>query len=157
MELQISDGPDDAAGSDSLSEIKENTDTPEEVKDGASETSSKFFCYICNITCHNQLNFQSHMNGLPHQQKIMEIQHMSNVCLVTLLQRVQESLQGAHRDGEKRPGLQGWCSTYQTHFTTDVMEHRRSKEHKRCGRSSSSSCTVCKLHFRTQSLWSTCS
>ncbi len=54
VELQISDGPDDAAGSDSLTEIKENTDTPEEVKDGASETSSKFFCYICNITCHNQ-------------------------------------------------------------------------------------------------------
>ncbi|XP_016117920.1 uncharacterized protein [Sinocyclocheilus grahami] len=147
----IREGPDAAAaaGSDSVSEIKETADTPEELGDAAAETSNKFFCYICNITCHNQQSFQSHMNGLTHQQKMMEIQHMSNACLVTLLPRVQESLQGARRDGEKRPGLQRWCSTCQTHFTTNVMEHRRTKEHKRCSRSSSSSCTVCKLHFRT--------
>uniref|UniRef100_A0A671NU19 Cdkn1a interacting zinc finger protein 1a n=1 Tax=Sinocyclocheilus anshuiensis TaxID=1608454 RepID=A0A671NU19_9TELE len=146
----IREGPDAAAaGSDSASEIKETADTPEELGDAAAETSNKFFCYICNITCHNQQSFQSHMNGLTHQQKMMEIQHMSNACLVTLLPRVQESLQGARRDGEKRPGLQRWCSTCQTHFTTNVMEHRRTKEHKRCSHSSSSSCTVCKLHFRT--------
>uniref|UniRef100_A0A673HYR9 RNA-binding protein 20-like n=1 Tax=Sinocyclocheilus rhinocerous TaxID=307959 RepID=A0A673HYR9_9TELE len=146
----IREGPDAAAaGSDSVPEIKETADTPEELRDAAAETSNKFFCYICNITCHNQQSFQSHMNGLTHQQKMMEIQHMSNACLVTLLPRVQESLQGARRDGEKRPGLQRWCSTCQTHFTTNVMEHRRTKEHKRCSRSSSSSCTVCKLHFRT--------
>ncbi|XP_026099477.1 cdkn1a interacting zinc finger protein 1a isoform X1 [Carassius auratus] len=149
VEQQISDGPDENTVSDSVLEIKETSDTPEEVKDGETETSNKFFCYICNITCHNQQNFQSHMNGLTHQQKMMEIQHMSNACLVTLLPRVQETLQGAHRDGEKRAGLQRWCSTCQTHFTTNVMEHRRTTEHKRCIRSSSSSCTVCKLHFRT--------
>uniref|UniRef100_A0A9J7ZKN8 Cdkn1a interacting zinc finger protein 1a n=2 Tax=Cyprinus carpio TaxID=7962 RepID=A0A9J7ZKN8_CYPCA len=149
VEQQISDGPDDATRSDSVPEIKETTDAPEEVNDGATETSNKFFCYICNITCHNQQNFQSHMNGLTHQQKMMEIQHMSNACLVTLLPRVQESLQGARRDGEKRAGLQRWCSTCQTHFTTNVTEHRRTKEHKRCIHSSSSRCTVCKLRFRT--------
>lgn len=27
---------------------------PEELRDGTQETSNKFFCYICNITCHNQ-------------------------------------------------------------------------------------------------------
>ncbi|KAL0194453.1 hypothetical protein M9458_012749, partial [Cirrhinus mrigala] len=54
VEQQSSDGPDEAAGSDSAPEIKETTVTPEEVKDGAAETSNKFFCYICNITCHNQ-------------------------------------------------------------------------------------------------------
>ncbi|KTF71530.1 hypothetical protein cypCar_00049682, partial [Cyprinus carpio] len=73
VEQQISDGPDDATRSDSVPEIKETTDAPEEVNDGATETSNKFFCYICNITCHNQQNFQSHMNGLTHQQKMMEI------------------------------------------------------------------------------------
>ncbi|XP_067295859.1 cdkn1a interacting zinc finger protein 1a isoform X2 [Pseudorasbora parva] len=134
--------------SESPDEIKE-TETHEELKDEEPETSNKFFCYICNITCHNQQNFQSHMNGLTHQQKMMEIQHMSNACLVTLLPRVQESLQGARKDGEKRPGLQRWCSTCQTHFTSNVMEHRRTREHKRCSHSSSTSCTVCKMHFRT--------
>lgn len=129
-------------------EVKE-TSAHEELRDEGPETSNKFFCYICNITCHNQQNFQSHMNGLTHQQKMMEIQHMSNACLVTLLPRVQESLQGARKDGEKRPGLQRWCSTCQTHFTSNVMEHRRTREHKRCSHPSGTSCTVCKMHFRT--------
>lgn len=44
-------------------------------------------------------NFRSHMNSVSHQQRMMEIQHMSNACLVTLLPRVQESLQGASKDG----------------------------------------------------------
>ncbi|XP_051523557.1 uncharacterized protein LOC127423348 isoform X3 [Myxocyprinus asiaticus] len=150
--VQEHENSDDITDSDTVTEIKETSLTArgqEEVKDGGGETASKFFCYICNITCHNQQNFQSHMNGLTHQQKMMEIQHMSNACLVTLLPRVQESLQGARKDGEKRPGLQRWCSTCQTHFTTNVMDHRRTKEHKRCSRSSCTSCTVCKHDFRT--------
>lgn len=113
------------------------------------EGSNKFYCYICSITCHNQQNFQGHMNGLSHQQRLMEIQHMSNACLVTLLPKVQESLQGTRRDGEKRPGLQRWCATCQTHFTSNVLEHRRTKEHKLCTRASSPCCTVCKVQFRT--------
>lgn len=39
------------------------------------------------------------MNSISHQQRMMEIQHMSNACLVTLLPRVQESLQGTNKDG----------------------------------------------------------
>lgn len=39
------------------------------------------------------------MNSVSHQQRMMEIQHMSNACLVTLLPRVQETLQGASKDG----------------------------------------------------------
>ncbi|NP_001311442.1 cdkn1a interacting zinc finger protein 1a isoform X9 [Danio rerio] len=154
VDQPISGAPADAGSSDSVSAVKQPEAAPvqHQLTDtaAAAESSSSFFCYICNITCHNQQNFQSHMNGLTHQQKMMEIQHMSNACLVTLLPRVQESLQGAARkDGEKRPGLQRWCSTCQTHFTSNVMEHRRTKEHKRFSRSSSSSCTVCKLNFRT--------
>ncbi|XP_026881216.2 cdkn1a interacting zinc finger protein 1a isoform X4 [Electrophorus electricus] len=125
------------------------TRSGEGAKDEVGEASNKFYCYICNITCHNQQNFQSHMNGLAHQQRMMEIQHMSNACLVTLLPRVQESLQGARKDGERRPGLQRWCATCQTHFTTNVMDHRKTKEHKICSRSASPSCTVCRVQFRT--------
>ncbi|XP_063066330.1 cdkn1a interacting zinc finger protein 1a isoform X2 [Engraulis encrasicolus] len=116
---------------------------------GGEGASNKYYCYICNITCHNQQNFQGHMNGLAHQQRMMEIQHMSNACLVTLLPKVQESLQGTRRDGEKRPGLQRWCAACQTHFTCNVMEHRRTKEHKLCSRTSSPCCTPCRLQFRT--------
>ncbi|XP_037389064.1 cdkn1a interacting zinc finger protein 1a isoform X1 [Pygocentrus nattereri] len=149
---QNSPGQSEPAGSETEADGKEDpvgsSDVNEETRETGGETSNRFYCYICNITCHNQQNFQSHMNGLAHQQRMMEIQHMSNACLVTLLPRVQESLQGARKDGEKRPGLQRWCATCQTHFTTNVMDHRKTREHKICSRSSNPTCTVCKQQFR---------
>ncbi|KAJ8401561.1 hypothetical protein AAFF_G00378780 [Aldrovandia affinis] len=120
-----------------------------EARDMDGDTTNKFFCYICSTTCHNQQNFQSHMNGLAHQQRMMEIQHMSNACLVTLLPRVRETLESTHRHGEKRPGQQQWCATCQTHFSGDLIQHRRTKEHKQSKHSSRPFCTVCKHHFRT--------
>ncbi|XP_013984217.1 cip1-interacting zinc finger protein [Salmo salar] len=122
------------------------------------DAANKFYCYICTITCHNQQDFQSHMNSLVHQQRMMEIQHMSSACLVTLMPRVQESLQGGRRDssfrdGEKRPGLQRWCATCQIHYTSTVMDHRRTSEHKLTSRTSNPSCTVCKRHFRSPCLF----
>ncbi|XP_072551419.1 cdkn1a interacting zinc finger protein 1a isoform X2 [Salminus brasiliensis] len=152
---QNSPGQSEPAGSEAAADGQEDAVESsavrgtEETREAGGEASNKFYCYICNITCHNQQNFQSHMNGLAHQQRMMEIQHMSNACLVTLLPRVQESLQGGRKDGEKRPGLQRWCATCQTHFTTNVMDHRKTKEHKICSRSSSPTCTLCKQQFRT--------
>ncbi|XP_055730335.1 uncharacterized protein LOC129818458 isoform X2 [Salvelinus fontinalis] len=104
-------------------------------------------------------DFQSHMNGLAHQQRMMEIQHMSSACLVTLMPRVQESLQGgcgdssSFKDGEKKPGPQLWCATCKIHYTSTVMVHRRTREHKLASRTSNPSCTVCKRHFRSPLLF----
>ncbi|CAB1318539.1 unnamed protein product [Coregonus sp. 'balchen'] len=104
----------------------------EEGKEGG-DAANKFYCYICTLACHNQQNFQSHMNGLAHQQRMMEIQHMSNACLVTLMPRVQESLQGGRRDSSSfRDGT---------------------REHKLGSRTSNPSCTVCKRHFRSPLLF----
>ncbi|TSL28284.1 Cip1-interacting zinc finger protein [Bagarius yarrelli] len=150
---QSSSSQSEPTASVSVADGKGDTALGDGVKDGGAggETANKFYCYICNITCHNQQKFQSHMNGLAHQQRMMEIQHMSNACLVTLLPRVQESLQGSRKDGneQKRPGLQRWCPTCKTHFTANVMDHRKTREHKICSRSTSPSCTVCKQQFRT--------
>ncbi|XP_047426025.1 cdkn1a interacting zinc finger protein 1a [Mugil cephalus] len=127
----------------------ENQDDEEE---GVAEGSNKFYCYLCSITCHNQQNFRSHMNSISHQQRMMEIQHMSNACLVTLLPRVQESLQGASKDGEKKADKR-WCATCSTHFTSSVVDHRRTEEHKLSSRMDISSCAVCKKHFKTSQLF----
>lgn len=124
----------------------ENQDEEDE---GVVEGSNKFYCYLCSITCHNQQNFRSHMNSIAHQQRMMEIQHMSNACLVTLLPRVQESLQGVSRDGEKKADSKRWCATCHTHFTRSITEHRRTEEHKLASRMDLSSCAVCKKHFKT--------
>ncbi|KAF0031517.1 hypothetical protein F2P81_016072 [Scophthalmus maximus] len=125
----------------------------EEGEEGVAEGANKFYCYLCSITCHNQQNFRSHMNSVSHQQRMMEIQHMSNACLVTLLPRVQESLQGANKDGEKKADLKHWCATCHTHFTSSIMDHRRTEEHKLASRAAISSCTVCKKHFRTAQIF----
>ncbi|KAF7657080.1 hypothetical protein LDENG_00031810 [Lucifuga dentata] len=128
-------------------------DNHEEGEEGAAEGTSKFYCYLCSITCHNQQNFKSHMNSVSHQQRMMEIQHMSNACLVTLLPRIQESLQAVQKDEEKDIDMRRWCATCQTHFTNTIMDHCRTEEHKFANRMTVSSCTICKKRFKTSRLF----
>ncbi|KAK1884095.1 Cip1-interacting zinc finger protein [Dissostichus eleginoides] len=141
---------------DFLSEGKDaslaSADNQEE-EEGVADGTNKFYCYLCSITCHNQQNFKSHMNSVSHQQRMMEIQHMSNACLVTLMPRVHESLQEAIKDGEKKSDLKHWCATCHTHFTSSLTEHRRTEEHKLASRAVISSCTVCKKRFRTSQIF----
>uniref|UniRef100_A0A8C7YTN9 Cdkn1a interacting zinc finger protein 1a n=1 Tax=Oryzias sinensis TaxID=183150 RepID=A0A8C7YTN9_9TELE len=121
----------------------------EEDDEVVPEGSNKFYCYLCSITCHNQQNFRSHMNSISHQQRMMEIQYMSNACLVTLLPRVQESLQGANKDGDKKSESKRWCATCHSHFTCSTTEHRCSEEHKLATATNVSFCIVCKKQFKT--------
>ncbi|XP_027725070.1 cip1-interacting zinc finger protein isoform X1 [Vombatus ursinus] len=111
------------------------------------EPSLKFFCYICKINCFNQQNFQAHMAGLQHQQRLGEIQHMSNACLLSLLPTNREQGALAERDGE--PQSQRWCNTCQTHFLGDLIKHRRTQEHKLAKHSLRPFCTACSRHFKT--------
>ncbi|XP_039362975.1 cip1-interacting zinc finger protein isoform X2 [Mauremys reevesii] len=114
--------------------------------DTSPESVLKFFCYICKTNCCNQQNFQSHMAGIQHQQRLGEIQHMSNVCFVSLLPMVKEQTLMAKKDGETQ---QRWCNTCQIHFTGDLIKHRRTQEHKLAKRSLRPFCTVCSRHFKT--------
>ncbi|NWU90701.1 CIZ1 protein, partial [Upupa epops] len=110
------------------------------------ESVLKFYCYICKTNCCSQQNFQSHMAGVQHQQRLGEIQHMSNVCFVSLLPMVKEQKVLAEKDGETQ---QRWCNTCQIHFTGDLIKHRRTQEHKLAKRSLRPFCTVCSRHFKT--------
>lgn len=122
-------------------------------EEDVEEGTNKFYCYLCSITCVNQQNFRSHMNSISHQQRMMEIQHMSNACLVTLLPRLQDTLQGTYKDGEKKSELKRWCATCRTHFTSSSMDHRQTKGHKLARKMEISSCTVCKKHFRSSQIF----
>ncbi|XP_076854292.1 cdkn1a interacting zinc finger protein 1b isoform X2 [Brachyhypopomus gauderio] len=116
------------------------------VKD-ESATAGRFCCYICTVTCPDQQEFQTHMISLDHQQKMMEIQHLSSTCLATLLPQMHP-LQDPH-SREKRQDLPRWCATCQSHFTGDLIEHRRTKQHKEAKVSSRPFCTVCNRYFKT--------
>ncbi|XP_071430312.1 cip1-interacting zinc finger protein isoform X4 [Pithys albifrons albifrons] len=110
------------------------------------ESVLKFYCYICKTNCCSQQNFQSHMAGIQHQQRLGEIQHMSNVCFVSLLPMVKQQKVLTEKDGESQ---QRWCNTCQVHFTGDLIKHRRTQEHKLAKRSLRPFCTVCSRHFKT--------
>ncbi|NXJ08556.1 CIZ1 protein, partial [Odontophorus gujanensis] len=114
--------------------------------DPSPESVLKFYCYICKTNCCSQQNFQTHMAGIQHQQRLGEIQHMSNVCFVSLLPMVKEQKLLAEKDGEAQ---QRWCNTCQIHFTGDLIKHRRTQEHKLAKRSLRPFCTVCSRHFKT--------
>ncbi|XP_051492673.1 cip1-interacting zinc finger protein isoform X3 [Apus apus] len=114
--------------------------------DPSPESVLKFYCYICKTNCCSQQKFQSHMAGIQHQQRLREIQHMSNVCFVSLLPMVKEQKVLAEKDGDTQ---QRWCNTCQIHFTGDLIKHRRTQEHKLAKRSLRPFCTVCSRHFKT--------
>ncbi|KAJ7409270.1 cip1-interacting zinc finger protein isoform X1 [Pitangus sulphuratus] len=114
--------------------------------DPNSESVLKFYCYICKTNCCSQQNFQSHMAGIQHQQRLGEIQHMSNVCFVSLLPMVKQQKVLTEKDGDSQ---QRWCNTCQVHFTGDLIKHRRTQEHKLAKRSLRPFCTVCSRHFKT--------
>ncbi|XP_048469609.1 cdkn1a interacting zinc finger protein 1a isoform X3 [Rhincodon typus] len=106
---------------------------------------TKFICYICNANCYNQKNFQKHMNGTRHHQRLLEIQQMSNACLATMIPKSDGIGRGRESD-KKRPR---WCSTCQAHFRGNVIEHRRTQRHKLAKYSLRPFCTVCSRHFKT--------
>ena len=55
----------DPAGSETVADGKEDvvesSDVNDETRETGGETSNKFYCYICNITCHNQQVCSSHI------------------------------------------------------------------------------------------------
>ncbi|XP_042334939.1 cip1-interacting zinc finger protein isoform X2 [Sceloporus undulatus] len=110
------------------------------------ESVLKFYCYICKTDCCNQQNFQAHMAGVQHQQRLQDIQHMSNVCFVSLLPMVKEQRPLVEKDGDNQ---QRWCNTCQTNFIGDLIKHRRTQDHKLAKRSLRPLCTVCSRHFKT--------
>ncbi|KAM9324330.1 cip1-interacting zinc finger protein [Gastrophryne carolinensis] len=108
-------------------------------------SGSKFCCYICKTSYQNLQNFQSHLVTAQHQQKIREIEHLSNACLVTLLPTAKVS----HSSKDCKKKQPRWCNACQVHFSCDLIKHRQTKEHKMAKRSLRPFCTVCCRHFKT--------
>ncbi|KAM5259124.1 cip1-interacting zinc finger protein isoform 8-T8 [Hipposideros larvatus] len=115
----------------------------------ATSTSSKqalqFFCYICKTNCSSQQEFQDHMSGAQHQQRLEEIQHMSHACLLSLLPVPRDVLE---REDEEPP-LRRWCNTCRVYYMGDLIQHRRTQDHKIAKQSLRPFCTICNRYFKT--------
>ncbi|KAJ1133742.1 hypothetical protein NDU88_000218 [Pleurodeles waltl] len=110
----------------------------------------QFFCYICKANYHSPEQFQSHMATAQHLQRLQEIQHISNTCLVTFMPIAKENpFPVTGRDGKVKPPQQRWCNACQVHFSGDLILHRRTPEHKLAKHSLRPFCTVCSRHFKT--------
>ncbi|XP_029999019.1 cdkn1a interacting zinc finger protein 1b [Sphaeramia orbicularis] len=98
--------------------------------------SAGLHCHVCRITCRSLQVFRDHMSGADHLRRLEQITR--SVSLDTQTQ-----------DRGRRPDPQRWCDACQTHFSGDVILHRRTKQHKVCKQVSRPFCPVCKRHFRT--------
>uniref|UniRef100_A0A2K6LBL7 CDKN1A interacting zinc finger protein 1 n=1 Tax=Rhinopithecus bieti TaxID=61621 RepID=A0A2K6LBL7_RHIBE len=105
--------------SDSASSTPAATSTP-------SKQALQFFCYICKASCSSQQEFQDHMSEPQHQQRLGEIQHMSQACLLSLLPVPRDVLETE----DEEPPPRRWCNTCQLYYVGDLIQHRRTQDHK---------------------------
>ncbi|XP_058528297.1 cip1-interacting zinc finger protein isoform X3 [Ochotona princeps] len=105
----------------------------------------QFFCYICKASCSSQQDFQDHMAGAPHQQRLGDMQHASQACLLSLLPVPRNILERE----EEEPPPRRWCHTCQVYYFGDLIQHRRTQDHKIAKQSLRPFCTACNRYFRT--------
>ncbi|XP_060010230.1 cip1-interacting zinc finger protein isoform X6 [Lagenorhynchus albirostris] len=110
-----------------------------------SKQALQFFCYICKAGCSSQQEFQDHMSGAQHQQQLGEIQHMSQACLLSLLPVPRDVLERE----DQEPPPRRWCNTCQLYYMGDLIQHRRTQDHKIAKQSLRPFCTVCNRYFKT--------
>ncbi|KAK2497050.1 hypothetical protein MC885_002305 [Smutsia gigantea] len=85
------------------------------------------------------------MSGAQHQERLGEIQHMSQACLLSLLPVPRDVLE---REDEEPP-LRRWCNTCRVYYMGDLIQHRRTQDHKIAKQSLRPFCTVCNRYFKT--------
>ncbi|XP_030107886.1 cip1-interacting zinc finger protein isoform X19 [Mus musculus] len=110
-----------------------------------SKQSLQFFCYICKASSSSQQEFQDHMSEAQHQQRLGEIQHSSQTCLLSLLPMPRDILEKEAED----PPPKRWCNTCQVYYVGDLIQHRRTQEHKVAKQSLRPFCTICNRYFKT--------
>ncbi|XP_023400649.1 cip1-interacting zinc finger protein isoform X2 [Loxodonta africana] len=123
----------------------DSTSTTPAATSAPSKQTLQFFCYICKANCTSQQEFQDHMAGAQHQQRLEEIQHMSQACLLSLLPVPRDVLERE----EEEPPSRRWCNTCQVYYMGDLIQHRRTQDHKIAKHSLRPFCTVCNRYFKT--------
>ncbi|XP_052578944.1 cip1-interacting zinc finger protein isoform X2 [Peromyscus californicus insignis] len=111
----------------------------------SSKQTLQFFCYICKASCSSQQEFQDHMSEAQHQQRLGEMQHSRQTCLLSLLPMPRDILE---REAEEPPPKR-WCNTCQVYYVGDLIQHRRTQEHKIAKQSLRPFCTICNRYFKT--------
>ncbi|KAM4877492.1 cip1-interacting zinc finger protein isoform 2-T2 [Thomomys bottae] len=110
-----------------------------------SRQALQFFCYICKASCNSQQEFQDHMSEVQHLQRLEEMEHASQACLLSLLPVPRDVLEGE----AKEPPPKRWCNTCQVYYTGNLIQHRRTQDHKIAKQSLRPFCTVCNRYFKT--------
>ncbi|XP_049630102.1 cip1-interacting zinc finger protein [Suncus etruscus] len=110
-----------------------------------SKQGLQFCCCICKANCGSQQEFQEHLASTEHQQRLGEIQHTNQTCLLSLLPMPRDVLDKEREE----PPSQRWCHTCQANYTGDLIQHRRTKEHKTAKQSLRPFCMVCDRSFKT--------
>ncbi|XP_056888294.1 cdkn1a interacting zinc finger protein 1b isoform X1 [Takifugu flavidus] len=119
--------------------IQQSSDSREfrQMDESADRQSGGLHCHVCDLTCRSLQVFQEHMAAPEHLKNVADITGAASSTARRL-----------HNRG-RRPNIQRWCDTCQAHFSSDVITHRQTREHKECKKQSRPFCPVCHRHFKT--------
>ncbi|RVE68786.1 hypothetical protein OJAV_G00094870 [Oryzias javanicus] len=101
---------------------------------GGEKKTPGLRCHVCDLACHSLQVFQEHMSGGEHLRR---------------LQEVTSQIRSYSLDRGRQTPPQRWCDSCQTHYTGNLIVHRRTNRHKMCKQQGRPFCPVCKRHFRT--------
>ncbi|XP_077416911.1 uncharacterized protein LOC144048630 isoform X2 [Vanacampus margaritifer] len=99
---------------------------------GTQAAGAGLRCHMCATTCHSMQMFVAHMSGSAHVSKWKAMTRSVGVIAHTLTNRRRR-----------------WCDACQSHFSDDVISHRRTKRHKERKRASRPFCAACRRHVRS--------
>eukprot|EP00058_Branchiostoma_floridae_P010846 XP_002596334.1 hypothetical protein BRAFLDRAFT_121224 [Branchiostoma floridae] len=144
------------------------------------EQQKIYICYACNAKCYNLRNYEAHMTGNRHRQRMLKIQEFTQMRVQQATAHMQARMKaeqhlrkiegqglgsgsgsgagsgsGRHSSGkgnQRKPSTKlekHWCDTCKINFYGPIVEHRRTKDHKKSKKSSRPACHLCKVQFKS--------
>ncbi|XP_066294780.1 zinc finger protein on ecdysone puffs-like isoform X2 [Branchiostoma lanceolatum] len=124
------------------------------------EQQKIYICYACNAKCYNLRNYEAHMTGNRHRQRMLKIQEFTQMRVQQATAHMQARMKaeqhlrkiegqglgssgsgsgsGRHSSGkgsnQRKPSTKmekHWCDTCKINFYGPIVEHRRTKDHKK--------------------------
>uniref|UniRef100_G1TAN2 CDKN1A interacting zinc finger protein 1 n=1 Tax=Oryctolagus cuniculus TaxID=9986 RepID=G1TAN2_RABIT len=107
-----------------------------------SKPGLQFFCYICKANCSSQQVPRRHPS-------VPSVAQRPQQCHITLRPPRSASPCPPLVSPLREPPPRRWCNTCQVYYVGDLIQHRRTQDHKIAKQSLRPFCTACSRYFRT--------
>ncbi|PIK34912.1 hypothetical protein BSL78_28263 [Apostichopus japonicus] len=121
--------------------------------------SLEWICHVCNVKCHEVMNYHQHMMGKRHQAMMSHITEVAEAktdeAFKTLraeghVDRIRRGFE-SHRPSSKNVQQTYFCDVCTTYIFCDREAHNRSEEHQTALKVMERRCKVCNKSFKSLS------